>query len=67
MGVKCDYCHAGIEQFTDKIEVAAKMFRLTEMMDVELQSLPCRKRRPYSKWNNCQDCYDTAGLDRNRQ
>jgi nitrate/TMAO reductase-like tetraheme cytochrome c subunit len=35
MGVKCDYCHAGKEQFTDKLEVAAKMFKLSEMMDVE--------------------------------
>ena len=35
VGVKCDYCHAGKKQFTDKLEVAAKMFKLTEMIDVE--------------------------------
>ncbi len=35
IGVKCDYCHAGKEQFTGKLEVAAKMFRLSEMMDIK--------------------------------
>ncbi len=35
IGVKCDYCHAGKEQFTGRLEVAAKMFRLSEMMDIE--------------------------------
>ena len=35
VGVKCNYCHAGKKQFTDKLEVTAKMFKLTEMIDVE--------------------------------
>lgn len=35
IGVKCDYCHAGRGQFTDKVDVAVKMFKLSEMMDVE--------------------------------
>jgi nitrate/TMAO reductase-like tetraheme cytochrome c subunit len=35
LGVKCNYCHAGKKQFTDKLEVAAKMLKLADMMDVE--------------------------------
>jgi nitrate/TMAO reductase-like tetraheme cytochrome c subunit len=35
IGVKCDYCHVGKEQFTKKFEIADKMFKLSEMMDVE--------------------------------
>jgi nitrate/TMAO reductase-like tetraheme cytochrome c subunit len=35
IGVKCEYCHAGKEQFTDKFEMALNMFKLSEMMDVE--------------------------------
>jgi nitrate/TMAO reductase-like tetraheme cytochrome c subunit len=35
IGVKCEYCHAGKEQFTDKLDVAVKMFKLSEMMHVE--------------------------------
>ena len=35
IGVKCDYCHAGRHQFTNKLEMAEKMFELSEMMDVE--------------------------------
>ncbi len=35
IGVKCDYCHTGKEQFTDKFEMAVNMFKLSEMMDVE--------------------------------
>ena len=35
IGVKCEYCHAGKEQFTDKFEIAINMFKLSEMMDVE--------------------------------
>jgi nitrate/TMAO reductase-like tetraheme cytochrome c subunit len=35
VGVKCNYCHAGKKQFTDKLEVAAKMLKMAEMMDVE--------------------------------
>ncbi|MBC8551062.1 MAG: hypothetical protein H8D23_15565 [Candidatus Brocadiales bacterium] len=35
IGVKCDYCHAGRKQFTNKLEMAVKMFGLSEMMDVE--------------------------------
>jgi hypothetical protein len=35
IGVKCDYCHTGKEQFTDKFEIAVNMFKLSEMMDVE--------------------------------
>ncbi len=35
IGVKCEYCHAGNEQFTVRFEIAASMFRLSEMMDVE--------------------------------
>ncbi len=35
IGVKCKYCHAGKEQFTDKFEIAINMFKLSEMMDVE--------------------------------
>lgn len=35
IGVKCNYCHAGKKQFTDKLEVAARMFELSEMMDIE--------------------------------
>ena len=35
IGVKCEYCHAGKEQFTDKFEMAIEMFKLSEMMDVE--------------------------------
>lgn len=35
IGVKCEYCHAGKEQFTDKFEMAIDMFKLSEMMDVE--------------------------------
>ncbi len=35
LGVKCDYCHAGKKQFTDKLEIATKMIKLAEMMDVE--------------------------------
>ncbi|OHB88203.1 MAG: hypothetical protein A3D13_02490 [Planctomycetes bacterium RIFCSPHIGHO2_02_FULL_40_12] len=35
IGVKCNHCHAGKKQFTDKLEVAAKMIKLAEMMDVE--------------------------------
>ena len=35
IGVKCEYCHAGKEKFTDKFEMAVNMFKLSEMMDVE--------------------------------
>ena len=35
IGVKCEYCHAGKEQFTDKFEMAINMFKLSETMDVE--------------------------------
>ncbi len=35
MGVKCEYCHTGNEQFTDKFEIAVNMDKLSEMMDVE--------------------------------
>ncbi len=35
IGVKCEYCHAGNEQFTDKFEMAVNMFKLSEMIDVE--------------------------------
>ncbi|MCP4369778.1 MAG: hypothetical protein GY797_16940, partial [Deltaproteobacteria bacterium] len=34
IGVKCNYCHAGKKKFTEKLEVATKMFKLAEMMDV---------------------------------
>jgi nitrate/TMAO reductase-like tetraheme cytochrome c subunit len=35
IGVKCDYCHTGKKQYTDKFEMAVNMFELSEMMDVE--------------------------------
>ena len=35
LGVKCEYCHAGKERFTDKFEMAVNMAKLSEMMDVE--------------------------------
>ncbi len=35
IGVKCEYCHAGKEQFTDKFEIANDMFKLSAMMDVK--------------------------------
>ena len=35
IGVKCEYCHTGKGQFTDKFEMAINMFNLSEMMDVE--------------------------------
>lgn len=35
IGVKCDYCHKVNKQFTDKFEMAVKMFKLSEMMAVE--------------------------------
>ncbi len=35
IGVKCEYCHTGKKQFTDKFEMAVSMFELSAMMDVE--------------------------------
>ena len=35
IGVKCKYCHAGKEQFTDKFKMAVDMDKLSDMMDVE--------------------------------
>ena len=35
IGVKCDICHAGKNQFTKKFEMADKMFKLSAMMDVD--------------------------------
>jgi nitrate/TMAO reductase-like tetraheme cytochrome c subunit len=35
IGVKCKYCHAGKEQFTDKFKMAVNMDKLSDMMDVE--------------------------------
>ena len=35
IGVKCEHCHAGKDQFTDNFEIAINMFKLSEMMDVE--------------------------------
>jgi nitrate/TMAO reductase-like tetraheme cytochrome c subunit len=35
MGVKCEYCHAGKEHFSDKFKIAVNMFKLSELMAVE--------------------------------
>ncbi|MDP6924970.1 MAG: NapC/NirT family cytochrome c [Candidatus Scalindua sp.] len=35
IGVKCEYCHADNEHFTNRYKIAVGMFRLSEMMDVE--------------------------------
>jgi hypothetical protein len=35
IGVKCDYCHSENKQIIKKIEMAEKMFGLSEMMDAD--------------------------------
>ena len=66
IGVKCNYCHAGKKKFTDKLEVATKMFKLAEMMDVKCDFLPCGKGCIYPSGKDCKNCYVITELGKNR-
>ena len=57
LGVKCKFCHAGKKKFTGKLEIAVKMIKLAEMMDVkcsfamrEKTNLPMQERRQRQLW-----------------
>ena len=61
-GVKCNYCHAGNKRFTNKSEIAEKMFELSEMMDVECRLLP-QWKRTLTPEGSTKDCYVTTKME----
>ena len=66
LGVKCKFCHAGKKQFTDKLEVAAKMIKLAEMMDVECNFCHAGKGNFTHAGKDGKDRYDITEMGKKR-